>query len=471
MSHSYDVAVVGGGPGGYVAAIRAAQYGLSTVLFEGEALGGTCLNWGCIPTKAMLHTTDVLHEIRQAGSIGIDLGGAQAKPDIDALYAYKDKAVKKLTKGVGSLLKGAGVEVIRATAELSDAHTLRAADDPEKTVTARNIILALGSRVVVPPIPGLAEAGYWTSRSVLSDNPALPESLVIIGGGVIGVEFANIYNELGVKVTVVEMMDQLLPLMDAELAETLKRELTKAGITVETGVKVTEVSGTSPKRVQVTDADGARTLEAAEIMVAVGRTARIEMPGLEAAGVRVTERGIPVGDTQQTSVPHIYAIGDVTGRWQLAHAASAEGVAAVDHIAGKPNYADRNIVPSCVYTRPEVAAVGMTEKQAQEAGYRTAVGTFPLAANSKAQIMGEGAGFAKIVSDEATGAVLGAHLTGPRSTELIAEIAVAMTAEATVEEVSATIHPHPTVSEAIMESFHDIEGLSVHKPPQKRRTG
>lgn len=473
MSTTYKVAVVGGGPGGYVAAIHAAKHGLKTVLFEGEALGGTCLNWGCIPTKALLHSCDLLHEMKGAKKLGIDPGGGDPKPAMKDLYAWKDKSVKKLTGGVKSLLKGAGVDVITGVAELADARTLRVAGKPEERYEAENIILAMGSRVVVPPIPGLEETGYWTSRSFLDENPELPESMVIIGGGVIGVEFAGILNDLGVKVTVVEMMDQLLPRMDVEVAETLRGRFKREKIDVETGVKVTKVAGTAgskggvAKQVTIQTGEGERVIEAGEIMVAVGRAARTEMVGLDAAGVRVTKTGIPVNDHQQTSVPHIYAIGDVTGRWQLAHAASADGIAAVDHIAGKPNYSNRDIVASCVYTRPEIAAVGMTLQAAKEAGYQAAEGNFPMAANSKSSIMGESGGFVKVISDEKTGAVLGAHLVGPRATDLVAELALAMSAEVTVEEIGATIHPHPTVSEAVMESIHDIHGLSVHKPAKR----
>ena len=471
MSTKYDVAVVGGGPGGYVAAIRAGQYGLKTVLFEGEALGGTCLNWGCIPTKAMLHSCDLLHEMKGAAKLGIDLGGGTPAPDMSKLYAYKDKSVKKLTGGVKSLLQGAGVEIVTGTAELADAHTIRLSGASDQAFQASNIILAMGSRVVVPPIPGLEEAGYWTSRSFLAENPKLPKSMVIIGGGVIGVEFAGILNDLGVQVTVVEMMEQLLPRMDAEVAETLRGAFKKAGIAVETGVKVTAigVGAAGSKTVTIHDTNGERILEAEDLMVAVGRAARTEMVGLDAAGVRRTKSGIPANDHQQTSVPHIYAIGDVTGRWQLAHAASADGLAAVDHIAGKPNYSNREIVPSCVYTRPEIAAVGMTLEQAREAGHTAAEGSFPIAANSKSSIMGETKGFVKIVSDEESGAVLGAHLVGPRATDLVAELALAMSAEVTVEEVGAVVHPHPTVSEAVMEALHAIDGLSVHKPAPRRR--
>jgi len=333
MSDSYDVAVIGAGPGGYVAAIRAAQYGLRTVIFEREALGGTCLNWGCIPTKAMLHSCEVLHEARGAVKFGITLGGTTPVVDLPKLYAYKDKTVKKLTGGVRSLLTGNGVEIVSGTAELADAHTLRLAEDPQTHYRARNIIIATGSRVVIPPIPGLEESGYWTSRTALEDNPDLPERLLIVGGGVISVEFANIYQELGVHVTVVEMMDQLLPRMDTDIAATLQKRFEQNGIAVFTGATVERVSGSGPRTVQVRTADGVESIETDQVMVAVGRAASLTLSGANAAGVRIDRGSIPVNDQLQTSVPHIYAIGDVTGRRQLAHAASADAEAAVDQDA------------------------------------------------------------------------------------------------------------------------------------------
>ncbi len=467
MSHEYDLAVVGGGPGGYVAAIRGAQEGLKVLLIEGEALGGTCLNWGCIPTKALLHSADLLHEMRGAAALGIDLAGAEPKPDLDALNGFKEKAVKKLTGGVRSLLKGAGVEVVMGMAKLKDSHTLVLKDG--QSFAAENIILALGSQVAVPPIPGLAESGYWTSRTILSEKLTVPPRLLIIGGGVIGVEFANIFSDLGSEVTVVEMLDQLLPRMDSDVASILTKEFEKRGIAVRTGVQVTKVSANGTKIVSVREGETESILEAEEILVAVGRKPRLEMEGLDLVGIRSSSKGIVVNDSQQTSAPHIYAIGDVTGRWQLAHAASAEGIAAVDHIVGKKNFTNRSIVPSCVYTRPEVAAVGMSLTETKAAGRTAVEGTFPMAANSKSSLVGATAGTVKLVSDAETGELLGAHIVGTRATDLIGELAVAMSAEVTIEEIGAAIHPHPTVSEAVMEASHDVEGLAIHKPPTRGR--
>lgn len=474
MGISYDVAVLGGGPAGYVAAIRAAQYGLKTALIEQSALGGTCLNRGCIPTKAMLHTGEVLEEIRKAERLGIVVG----KPTVDLkkLYAYKDSVVKKLVGGVGSLLKANGVDVYKGRGAFEDRYTLKVTAGeakpakPEKQVSARHILIAAGSKPLTPPIDGLEKTGYWTSNTLLEDNPDIPKSMIIIGGGVIGTECATILKDLGVEVTLVEMMDQLLPQMDRDAAETLRKSLKKEGIEIHTGVKVTEVSQkNNGKSCRIETGEGERTLEAEEIMVAVGRGPVIDIPGVEKLGLKTDRKGFVVNENLQTTVENIYAAGDVSGKWQLAHAASAEGIAVIDHIAGKPNYTNREIVPSCIYTRPEIASVGISAKEAEENGYSVALGTFPMAANGKAMISGDTAGFVKIVSDAQTGELLGAQIVGPRATDMIGELAAAMSAEVTVEEIAAAIHPHPTVSEAIMEALHDIEGLSAHKPPGKEK--
>ncbi|MCF7947516.1 MAG: dihydrolipoyl dehydrogenase [Spirochaetia bacterium] len=473
MKNTYDVAVLGGGPGGYVAAIRAAQYGLKTALIEKNEVGGTCLNRGCIPTKAMLHSCEVLHEIKSAERLGIEV--AAPKMNIEKLYSFKDLMVKKHVGGVKSHLKRNGVEVYKGTGGFIDEHCVQV-KAPERDshsesgqqISAEHIIIATGSRPVIPPIPGLEEIEYWTSTTLLEENRELPESMLIIGGGVIGTECATILNDLGVKVTILEMMNQLLPQMDAEVARNLRRALEKDGITIHTGVKVTAVSrqGTATQ-CSVETESGTQQLDAADLMLAAGRSPVTEIPGIESLPVVVNRRGIQVNRRLQTAVSHIFAIGDVHGKWQLAHAASADGIAAVDHIAGKTNHTNLDIVPSCIYTRPEIASVGITSAEAKERGYEVAEGGFPMAANGKATIVGDTTGFVKIVSDARSGELLGAQIVAPRATDMIAELTVAMSAELTVEELGAAIHPHPTVSESIMEALHDIEGLAIHKPPQK----
>lgn len=471
MENTYEVAVLGGGPGGYVAAIRAAQYGLKTALIEKNEVGGTCLNRGCIPTKAMLHSCEILHEIKNAERLGIEL--AAPEMNIEKLYSFKDLMVKKHVGGVKSHLKRNGVDVYKGTGGFLDEHNLQVKpqdshSESSQKLRAEHIIIATGSRPVIPPIPGLDEIEYWTSTTLLEENRELPESILIIGGGVIGTECATILNDLGVKVTILEMMNQLLPQMDAEVAQNLRRALEKDGISIHTGVKVTTVSrqGTD-KQCSVETESGVQRLDATELMLAVGRSPVTAIPGIEKLPVVVSRRGIQVNSTLQTAVSHIYAIGDVHGKWQLAHAASADGIAAVDHIAGKTNHTNLDIVPACIYTRPEISSVGITSAQAKERGYEVVEGSFPMAANGKATIVGDTSGFVKIVSDARSGELLGAQIVGPRATDMIGELTVAMSAEVTVEELGAAIHPHPTVSESIMEALHDIEGLAIHKPPRR----
>lgn len=471
MENNYDVVVLGGGPGGYVAAIRAAQYGMKTALIEKDEVGGTCLNRGCIPTKAMLHSCEILHEIKDAKRLGIEVSAPEM--NIKKLYSFKDLMVKKHVGGVKSHLKRNGVEVYNGTGGFIDEHSLQvkgqeSSSDTAQLISAEHIIIATGSQPVIPPIPGLEKIDYWTSTSLLEENRELPESMLIIGGGVIGTECATILNDLGVKVTILEMMNQLLPQMDVEVAHNLLQGLKKEGISIHTGVKVTSVSQQgSLKQCTVETNSGEQQIEAAELMLAVGRSPVTAIPGIENLPVVVSRRGIQVNNKLQTAVSHMYAIGDVNGKWQLAHAASADGIAAVDHIAGKTNHTNLDIVPSCIYTRPEIASVGITSSQAKERGYEVAEGSFPMAANGKATIVGETSGFVKIVSDARSGELLGAQIVGPRATDMIGELTVAMSAELTVEELGAAIHPHPTVSESIMEALHDIEGLAIHKPPRR----
>ncbi|MCF7942096.1 MAG: dihydrolipoyl dehydrogenase [Spirochaetia bacterium] len=462
MKYEYDVMIIGSGPGGYVSAIRAGQFGLKTALIEGHVLGGTCLNRGCIPTKAMLHAGEVLNTIQTANLCGIEVENPQV--NLKKLYAYKDSAVKRLRNGINSLLTGNKVDLILGTAAFIDSHTISVTkEETTRTVSAKHVIIATGSKPVIPPIPGLQDAGYWTSTTMLETNPELPERMVIIGGGVIGVESATILQDLGVQVTIIEMAEQLLPRTEPEIARLLKKQLTKSGITIKTGVQVMEVTRTDTgKTCRVQTPSGIQDIEADEILVAVGRTAVFDSVNLKRIGITCERRGITVNSHLQTSIPWIYAIGDVTGSWQLAHAASADGLAAVDHIAGKNHHINRKVIPSCVYTRPEIASVGMTEKEAIEAGYEPAMGTFPMASNGKAMIMGDTSGFVKIITDKISGQILGTHMVGPRATDIIAELAVAMGAELTIEELGSIVHPHPSVSEAVMESAHDVESLAIH---------
>jgi dihydrolipoamide dehydrogenase len=463
MSDQYDLVIIGSGPGGYEAAIRAAQYGLKTAIVEKGVLGGTCLNRGCIPTKALLHACEVLNDIRKADSLGIVV--EEPHVDLKKMYAYKDKVVRRLRNGVKGLLKGQGVDVFQGHGRLQDPRTVLVENEGKtESIQTRNVILATGSRPSVPPVPGLEDTGFWTSRTILEDNPDLPGRIIIIGGGVIGVETATILNDLGVEVTIVEMMDQLLPRMDTEIAENLLGVLEKSGIAVKLGVKVKEVRRSGSNKACVLEtSDGEVVLEADELMVATGRSAVSDEAGIVESGVKMDRGRVLVDKNMRTNLDGVYAIGDVTGTWWLAHAASAEGLAAVDHITGKANHTNRDVMPACVYTTPEISSVGLTEQELKASGRKYKVGKFPLAGNGKSLIMGDTDGFVKILADEDTGEILGTHIIGPRATDLIAELATAMSGELSFEEVGAAIHPHPTVSESVMEAIHDIEGLSIHK--------
>lgn len=467
MEQKYDLAVIGGGPGGYVAAIRAAQYGIKTVLIEEKDIGGTCLNRGCVPTKALLHSCEVLDTIKKANEFGIKAD----VPDVNIsdIYKYKDKTVDQLKYGVESLLKSNGVNLINSRASFVDSKTIEYyGKSGSIRIKADNIIIATGSVPAVPPIQGLGNISYWTSDTLLEKNPGLPISIIIIGGGVIGVECATILNKLGVEVTILEMMSQLLPNMDNDVALHLKYSLEQMGIIIKTEVKVEKVSvqGNMTKAV-IRSKDGVESVSSETVMIAVGRKSRLDGLNIEASGVYHKNGIIGVNKQMKTNIASIYAIGDVTGHWQLAHAASAQGLIAIDSIAGKKNNINMNIVPACVYTRPEISSVGMTEKSAVEAGYSIKSGFFSLSGNSKAIITGENKGFVKIISDSLTGAVLGGQIIGPRATDLISEITLAISSELTIEELGGSIHPHPTVSESIMESVHDIESLSIHKMPKR----
>ncbi len=468
MEQKYDLAVIGSGPGGYVAAIRAAQYGMKTVIIEEKDLGGTCLNRGCIPTKALLHSCEILDSIKKAGKFGIKVDAPGI--NIAELYKYKDKTVKQLKSGVAALLKANGVDLINSKASFVDNNRIECSGVSESAqIIADKIIIATGSVPAVPSIQGLSNSMYWTSDTLLEQNPEFPDSIIIIGGGVIGVECATILNDLGVEVTILEMMQQLLPQMDIDVAKHLKISLEEMGITIRTGVKVEKVSQAGKiTEVEIRSQNDIETVSAEKLMIAAGRRSRFEGVNIEVPGVVLQDSFIKVNKVMQTNISSIYAIGDVTGGWQLAHTASAQGLIAVDHIAGKKNNININIIPVCVYTRPEISSVGMTENDAIEAGYSVKTGFFPLANNSKALIMGENKGFVKIISDAVTGAVLGGQIIGSRATDLISEITLAISSELTIDELGSTIHPHPTVSESLLESAHDIEGLSIHK--MRKRT-
>jgi dihydrolipoamide dehydrogenase len=459
MTKKYEAAVLGGGPGGYVCAIRLAQLGKKTVLIEKQDVGGTCLNRGCIPTKALLHSAKVYETVMHASQFGIITG--EVNCDYGMISAKKDTVVKTLRGGVEYLLKKNGVDIVRGEGVLKSGREISVGGE---TIAADNIVLATGSRPMAVPIPGIGSDNVMDSDGVLAMKEA-PESLVIIGGGVIGIEFATLMGTLGKKVTVVEMLPQILSGVDEEIVAEMRTVLQKKGIKIYTSAKVIRIESSDGAVVCHYEQDGKPAEASAQVcMVAIGRKPNTEGIGLDIVGVKGERGFIEVDETMRTNVPGIYAIGDITGKMQLAHVASEQGIVAAHNIAGHKKRMHYGVIPACIYTSPEIAAVGLTEQAAKEKGYSVKTGRFVTSANGKSMIVGEKNGVVKIVTDAKTGEILGAHMMCPRATDMIAEICVVMRAEGTIDELEDTIHPHPTISEMVMEAAHDVSGLCVHTP-------
>ena len=465
MAIQTDIAILGGGPGGYVAALRAAQLGARVTLIEQDRIGGVCLNVGCIPTKALLRSAEVYRILQRAESFGLRLEGGIV-PDWSAIQARKEAIVRQLVGGVEKLLHRAGVRVINGRGQFITPHTL-AAETAEGTLSveaARGVVVATGSRPIQLPLPGMDLAGVIDYTGALGLEE-LPRRLLIIGGGVVGVEFADVFSAFGVEVTVVEMLDRLLPQMDADLGAALAWTLEQRGVQVHLNSRLVRMdAGQGGLLAAITTADGMVTTEADRLLVAVGRQPNIESLGLEVAGVRSERTGIPVSSQMETNVPGVYATGDVTGAMPLAHVAMQGGEVAVENALGHKAKLDLKTVPWCVYTEPEVASVGLTEARAREAGYDVVVGRFPLNANGKALTYGETDGFAKVVSEAHYGEVLGLHLVAPHASDLIHEGGIALALEATLDEMITTLHGHPTLSEAIREAALECRGGALHLP-------
>lgn len=456
----YDVLILGSGPGGYVAAIRAGQLGMKTAVVERDAIGGICLNWGCIPSKALLRNAEVLNTIRHAHDYGITVG--EVRPDFGKAIDRSRKVVGRLTRGVGSLLRKNKVDHIQGTGVLQDERTVRIAEDGS-VLSANHIIIATGaSQRDIPGLP-IDHETVITSREAL-ELREVPRHVVIIGGGATGCEFAYVWRAYGAEVTIVELMPRLIPNEDEEISAQLKHSFKRQGIQSVTGAQaqVTGVNGGSAKLSISTDED-TWIQECDKVLVAVGVQGNTAGIGLESAGVN-TERGfIPVDYSMRTNVPNIYAIGDVTGKMLLAHVASAQGVAAVECIAGlDPQPLDYVQIPRAIYCRPQVASFGLTEAQAMERGYAVKVGRFPMAASGKALAMNESEGMIKLVVDEEIGEILGAHMIGAEVTELLGELGMTKLLEATTTELGWLVHPHPTISEAVKEAALAAEGEAIH---------
>lgn len=462
---TYDLIVIGSGPGGYSAAVRAGQYGLKTAIIEKDPkLGGTCLHVGCIPTKALLHTADVWEYFKHADEQGFTV--ENPKINYPKALDRKNKIVAKHAKGVEFLMKKNKVDWIKGFAKLAPGGKVEVTTDKgTQTLEAKNVIIATGSEARM--LPGLQPdpKTILTNIEILDLSP-IPKTMLIIGAGAVGVEFASIFNRFGTKVTVFEMLPRLVPVEDEEVSKELERAFKKSGIRCETGTKVDNIRKTdNGVKLSATFANGkTEEFEAETLLVAVGRRPLTENIGLEGTKVEIDRGFIKVNEYQQTGEPGIYAIGDVVaGTPQLAHVATREGMVAVAHMAGKPvTPLNKNRIPGVTFTEPGIGSVGLTEAQARAQGFKVKIGKFPFSANSKASILDSHEGFVKVVADETFGEILGVHIIGPQAFELVSEAVAAMESEATVETMMSAIHAHPTLYEAMGEAFNNVYGLAIN---------
>ena len=463
MEHTYDITIIGAGPGGYVTAVRAAQLGLKVALVEKEHLGGVCLNWGCIPTKSLLRNAEVISLLGRGKEFGFTVAGFEA--DYGAAVDRSRKVSGRLVKGIGVLMRKNGVEVIEGHAALKSPRAVEVAlnEGGTRTLQTRNIVVATGGRART--IPGITPDG----ERVLTYREAIvlrevPQSVVIVGAGPIGMEFAHVWHTYGAEVTVVEMLPHALPLEDEEVSAEVERALKRRRVRLLTSTRVQGVETTAAGvRVSVAGDQGEQVLEAERVLVAIGARPNSENLGLAEIGVRVERGCVVVDDHLRTDVPAIYSIGDVTGKLPLAHVASAQGIIVAETIAGVETVTlDYEMMPRCTYCHPQVASFGLTEAQAAERNHQVKVGKFSFRANGKALGLGDYDGFVKIVADATSGEILGAHLVGPEVTELLPELVLAHNWELTPDEIARSVHAHPTLSEALMEAAHAVFGKAIH---------
>lgn len=464
----FDVAIIGGGPGGYVAAIRAAQLGGKVLLAEREQLGGVCLNQGCIPTKTLLRSAEKWRELGECAAYGLQ--ATEIGFDLAAMQLRKRQVVEQMRGGVEQLLKSNGVEVVRGTATLRGPQELEVtlADGVRCSYAAKSMIVASGSRVWRPPIAGIElPAVLDSSAALLLEN--VPSSLAVIGGGAVGVEFAALWRSLGAEVTLIEMLPGILPGVDEDVAKRLAMVLRKTGIRLLTGTKVKSLQDSAGHvALQLENAKGDAKLIAERVLIAAGRRPNVEGLGLEAAGVKYSAAGVAVNDSLATNIPTIYAIGDVTGRQMLAHVASAAALVAAENALGGKRRMDFTAVPACVFTVPEVASVGLTEQAAAELGIQYKTSRFNFAGNGKALAMGETDGLVKMIA-AADGKLLGMHILGAHASDLIMEGALALRHGLSAADIAAAIHPHPTLSEVVLEAAHGVDGPMIHQLKLARR--
>lgn len=456
--NKYDVIVIGGGPGGYVAAIKAAQLGAKVAIVEKHKIGGICLNYGCIPTKTLLRSAKLYTEMLEASTFGIDISpNASITINWDNMMQRKDQVVGKLVGGVEQLVKHNGIEVIEGYGKALDPNHIMVND---VIYECDNLILATGSSTSIPAIPGLKES--YNSGFAIDSTGAIslkeqPKSMTILGGGVIAIEFATLYHSLGTKVTILQRSDKILKMLDADVQKLMERHLKKMGIKIITNVSLEKVEDGT---VFYEYKGKAQTLESEKILISLGRHPNLK--GLEGLNLEVGPKGVNTGKHMETNRPGVYAIGDLNGRYMLAHVASAEGIVASEAIMGKKTTINYNKIPSCIYSFPEVGVVGFTEQEARDQGYAVETSTFPLSANGKAMAEGESIGFVKIISDNTYGEILGVHIVASHATDMIAEAVASMELEGTVHDLAKTVHPHPTLSEIVMEAAHGAVGQPIH---------
>jgi dihydrolipoamide dehydrogenase len=468
MANEYDVVVLGAGPGGYVAAIRAAQLGLKTAVVEEKWWGGVCLNVGCIPSKALLRNAELAHILQNdAKTFGFSFDNLEV--DYEAAYKRSRKVSDRLVKGVGFLMKKNQIDTYDGRGTIVDASTMTVAlnDGGEETISFKNLIIATGAHPrTIPGVELDAEGSRVVSYLPAIQSPEAPKQIVIVGAGPIGLEFGYVYANYGADVTIVEMLDRIAPLEDAEVSAELAKAYRRLGVKTLTSTRVENIEQTAGGvTVKVSGADGEQTIEAEQVLVAIGFAPNVGGFGLENLGVTLAERGsfIEIDDEMRTSVPNVYAIGDVTGKLMLAHVGSAMGIIAAEAIAGHETYPlDYKMMPRCTYCVPQVASFGYTAEEAEEAGYEVKVAKFPFQANGKALGLGESRGFVKLVTDAKYGEILGAHMVGPEVTELLPEFTLAHLAELTSAEIARNVHAHPTLSETLGEVAHGIVSGYIH---------
>ena len=454
----YDIAVIGGGPGGYVAAIKAAQLGAKTVLIEKHKIGGVCLNYGCIPTKTMLRTAKLYEDIQNASHFGIEIEtNASIKINWDQLMNRKNQVVNQLVGGIGSLLKHNGVDVIKGSAKVVVQGKIEVNND---LLTYDNLIIATGSHTYMPQIKGLEEA--YSNGMVIDSTGAIhlkekPDKIVILGGGVVAIEFATLFNALGTDVTILQRSDEILKFLDYDVRSTVQKHLISKGVKILVNTQISSIEDNSV----VYNMNGQEHRVSGDyVLASFGRAPNLK--GLENLHLDLGPKGIITNELLLTNVPKTYAIGDVNGKYMLAHVASAEGIAAVENIMGKESRINYNKIPSCIYSFPEVGVVGLTEEEAIQKGHKIVVSKFPLSANGKALAEGESMGFVKIIADETYGEVIGVHIIASHATDMIAEAVASMELEGTIHDLAKTVHPHPTLSEIVMEAAHGAVDRPIH---------